>query len=247
MKTKTAPESAPGAALYTAAEFREAVLSLEPRIAVFDCDGTLWEPDSGYGFMAWTLEPGQSLVSPERRAWIDERYVGYGAGDVDEAAICGEMVQLYASLPEATLREAAQRYVREHIVPHIFQDMASLVTELRAAGTEIWAVSSTNNWVVEAGVWGDGNAVFGIPPDRVLAAAVAIEDNVATERLLAVPTGEAKREALLAAGVTHPDVVFGNSIHDAAMLEMARRAFPVNANPALTGLARERGWRIFRP
>jgi phosphoserine phosphatase len=42
-------------------------------------------------------------------------------------------------------------------------------------------------------------------------------------------------------------VVFGNSIHDLAMLELARRAFPVNPSPALIQAAAERGWGYFRP
>jgi len=42
--------------------------------------------------------------------------------------------------------------------------MQTLVADLRAAGTEIWAVSSTNDWVVEEGV-----RRFGIDPERVLA------------------------------------------------------------------------------
>jgi phosphoserine phosphatase len=42
-------------------------------------------------------------------------------------------------------------------------------------------------------------------------------------------------------------VVFGNSIHDAAMLEMAARAFPVNPSPALVEIASQRGWSVFYP
>jgi phosphoserine phosphatase len=48
-------------------------------------------------------------------------------------------------------------------------------------------------------------------------------------------------------GITAPDVVFGNSIHDLAMLEIARRAFPVNPSPALLEAAGKNGWGYFRP
>jgi phosphoserine phosphatase len=41
--------------------------------------------------------------------------------------------------------------------------------------------------------------------------------------------------------------VFGNSIHDLAMLEIARCAFPVNPTPALLQAAARRGWGYFRP
>jgi phosphoserine phosphatase len=41
--------------------------------------------------------------------------------------------------------------------------------------------------------------------------------------------------------------VFGNSIHDLAMLEMAVHAFPVNPSPALLEAAARHRWSYFRP
>jgi phosphoserine phosphatase len=230
---------------YTPEEFHAAVLATKPRTAVFDCDGTLWAPDAGMGFMLWSFEHG--MVSPERRAAIEERYRLYEAGEVDEAAICGEMVQLYAGLPEAAIEEAARAFIKARIEPGIFPAMARLVDALREAGTELWAVSSTCRWVIEAGVWGDGRSGFLIPRERILAVEVAVEGGMITDRLLAVPTDDAKAEALVKAGLPCPDAVFGNSIHDAAMLAIARHPFPVNANAGLLPIAAERGWRCFEP
>jgi len=62
-----------------------------------------------------------------------------------------------------------------------------------------------------------------------------------------VPTDEAKAAALKRVGLPAPDAVFGNSIHDLAMLEMARCAFSVNPSPALLEAAAKRGWGYFRP
>jgi phosphoserine phosphatase len=45
----------------------------------------------------------------------------------------------------------------------------------------------------------------------------------------------------------HPDAVFGNSVHDLAMLELARCPFPVNPSPALIEAAAKRGWGYFIP
>ena len=236
-------EQARSQAPYTPAEFHAAVLAARPHTAVFDCDGTLWSGDAGYGFLLWTLEQG--LVTAARRAWIEERYGLYEKGFVDEATICGEMVQLYAGLPESTVRAAAQTYIRTLIRPTIFSELLTLIDALRERGTELWAVSSTFNLVVEAAVWEDER--FCIPAARILAAEVAIEAGILTGHLLAVPTDEAKASALVAAGLGAPDVVFGNSIHDAAMLAIARHAFPVNPSAALTALAAERGWRCFAP
>ena len=72
-------------------------------------------------------------------------------------------------------------------------------------------------------------------------------DGVITSKLLDVPTDEGKAKSLVKAGVAAPDVVFGNSVHDAAMLEIARQAYPVNPTPALLQIAAKKGWPIFYP
>lgn len=220
--------------------FHQAVHALEPRVAVFDCDGTLWSGDAGSTFMHWTIDSG--LVSSEAAAWLNERYKGYHAGTVSELAICGEMVQVFAGISDRAMREAAQAFFAEVIEPNIFPEMKKLVDDLQANGVEIWAVSSTCDWVVEEGV-----RRFGIAPERVLAACVKVVDGVATETIVDVPTDEGKVASLARMGITAPDAVFGNSVHDAAMLAIARRAFPVNPTAALVERSRNEGWSVFYP
>lgn len=227
-------------AQWTAEELQRKVQELNPRVAVFDCDGTLWDGDAGLGFMIWSLEQG--LVSRSTSDWIDTRHRAYRAGTVSEAQICGEMVQIYAGLRETELRAAAARYVSEFVMPRVFKEIADLVAGLRAAGTEVWAVSSTNKWVIAEGV-----RAFEIPEARVLAAEVAVEAGTITSRLVDVPTDEGKAAALRRVGLDKPDAVFGNSIHDLAMLEMAAKAFPINPSPELLKAATRSGWGWFRP
>jgi phosphoserine phosphatase len=226
--------------MWSASQFQNRVLDLKPRVAVFDCDGTLWSGDSGYGFMVWSLEQG--LVSRSTSDWIDNRHRAYRAGTVSELQICGEMVQIYAGLREHELRAAAASYVEEFVRGRVFAEVADLVAALRAAGTELWAVSSTNKWVVAEGV-----RPFGIPEERVLAAEVKVADGLITSEIVDVPTDDGKATALRRAGLTRPDAVFGNSIHDLAMLEIAGKAFPVNPSPALLEAAVRKGWGYFRP
>jgi len=225
---------------WTAEEFRGLVLDCKPKVAVFDCDGTLWGADAGIGFMVWSIEQG--LVSRSTSDWIDNRHRAYRAGHVSELEICGEMVQIYAGLRDQELRAAAARYFEEFIREHIFEEMAELVATLRKSSVDVWAVSSTNRWVIA-----EAMRDFGIPEDRILAAEVRVADGLITTEIVDVPTDAAKAVALKRVGLPHPDAVFGNSIHDLAMLELARCPFPVNPSPALIEAAAKNGWGYFRP
>ena len=221
-------------------DFFARVHQLSPKIAVFDCDGTLWSGDAGSAFMRWSMDTG--LLSREATEWLNNRYEGYRRGEVSELAICGEMVQIYHGLRVPELRRAAATFFRDHVERNIFPEMLQLVTELQTAGVDIWAVSSTCDWVIEEGV-----KRFNIPANRVLAACVACEADIITERLIAVPTDELKVTALHNAGITAPDAVFGNSVHDAAMLAIARGPFPVNPSADLVRKAQSTGWPLYYP
>lgn len=230
------------AQILTTAEFHSAVRTIAPRIAVFDCDGTLWSGDAGSGFMRWSI--AQGLLSPDAVEWLNQRYKGYQAGQVSEVAICGEMVQVYRGITESDMRAAAATFFSTQIERNIFPEMLDLVHELQAADTEIWAVSSTCDWVIEEGV-----KRFNIPANRVLAAHVAIANSIVTDTILDVPTDQGKVDALARKGITAPDAVFGNSIHDSNMLAIANSggAFPVNPSPALVTRAAAESWPIYYP
>ncbi|MCL2660688.1 MAG: haloacid dehalogenase-like hydrolase [Acidobacteriaceae bacterium] len=221
-------------------QFHASVHALAPRVAVFDCDGTLWSGDSGSGFMRWTIEQG--LLSQQAIDWINGRYQGYCHGEVNEIAICGEMVQVYEGIREDELRRTAREYFSRCVEQNIFPEMRALVADLQAKGVDIWAVSSTNDWVVE-----EAMTRFGIAPDRVLAARVEIANGVATGTLRDVPSDEGKAAALARVGITTPDAVFGNSIHDAAMLAIARQAYAVNPTEALLAQCARERWPVYYP
>ena len=132
--------------------------------------------------------------------------------------------------------------MEEQVEPLIFSELRAVVKRLQERGTEIWVVSSTNNWLIEEGVRG-----FAIAPERVLATHVACEHGIITDRLLDVPTNEGKVTALRRVGVDAPDAVFGNSVHDLEMLAIARLAVPTNPTPALAERSAQEGWAVFQP
>lgn len=223
-----------------AARFVESVLALRPDIAVFDCDGTLWSGDSGRDFFYWEIERG--IVSPAVTEAMIERYRLYELGEVSEELMCGEMVTMHDGLPVDALHEAAEEFFAEVVAARVFPEMQELTHKLAAQGSELWAVSSTNHWVVEAGV-----SRFGIARDHVLAACVHAEEGRASNRLHRVPTGELKAVAIREVIGRPVDAVFGNSVHDHAMLEIAQYPFCINPNPDLEHAARTKNWPVYWP
>ncbi|MBZ5568742.1 MAG: haloacid dehalogenase-like hydrolase [Acidobacteriia bacterium] len=223
-----------------AEEFIASVLNLGPRLAVFDCDGTLWSGDAGERFFYWEMERG--LLPEDVARWAKARYDDYRAGRVSEEQMCGEMVTIHAGLACAMLERAAAEFFAARIVPRIFPEMAELTRRLADAGCELWAISSTNDWVVRAGA-----ARFCIPAARVIAACVENENGRCTDRLIRVPTDELKAAAIHELLPRLPDAVLGNSVHDLAMMELTKHAFAINPNPDLEKIARQRRWTVYRP
>lgn len=221
-------------------EFVQSVLRFEPQLAVFDCDGTLWSGDAGEGFFSWELDRG--VVSKEVAAWARPRYADYRAGKVDEDTMCGEMVTMHRGLRESAVLQAATEYFDGNFVKNIFSEMRELIDQLQQAGCDVWAVSSTNEWVIRMAM-----KHFGIPDSKVLAAAVRIDNGVITDELIRVPSGNGKPRAIRAVIQKTPDAAFGNSRWDAEMLQLAKNGFAVNPNPDLEKRAAAKGWAIYWP
>ncbi len=229
-------------------EFIESVLTLKPRVATFDCDGTLWSGDAGEGFFSWELNQG--LVSDDIMQWARQRYADYKAGKVAEDVMCGEMVTMHRGLREEVVQQACDSYFAQAIAPNIFPEMRELVQRLRASGCDVWTVSSSNQWIIRSGM-----RSFGIPQNRILAAEVAVENGTIgrriSDRLIRVPSGPGKSEAIrsvLKSSSDHrPDCAFGNAIWDREMLAMSKHPFAINPNPDLKRIALANGWTVYQP
>jgi phosphoserine phosphatase len=152
------------------------------------------------------------------------------------------MVTINSGIPERDLQAAAVEFFSSVVEERIFPEMLQLTHALGAGGCELWAVSSTNVWVVREGV-----KRFGIAPENVLGACVHIEDALITDRIHRVPSGPGKATALNEVVGKKVSACFGNSVHDLAMLEISDKAFAVNPNPDLEKIAQSKGWKIYWP
>jgi phosphoserine phosphatase len=221
-------------------EFVSSVLKLSPRVATFDCDGTLWSGDAGEGFFSWELEKG--LVSQEIVRWARPRYADYRAGNIPEDVMCGEMVTLHRGLREDVVQNAADEYFTLGVAKNIFPDMRELVRRLRHDGCDVWVVSSSNQWIIRSGM-----RYFDIPQNRILAAEVAVENGTITDRLIRVPSGPGKVEAIRSVLQVPPDCAFGNAIWDREMLALSKHPFAINPNSNLREIALANHWTVYQP
>jgi phosphoserine phosphatase len=218
----------------------DSVLGLNTRLAVFDCDGTLWSGDAGEGFFDWELKRG--VVSDEVVRWARARYTDYREGKVSEDEMCGDMVTLHRGLKETDVLNLARQFFEKNFAGRIFPEMRELIERLQTSGCDVWAVSSTNQWVIS-----EAMAHVGIRPEKVLAASAEVNDGIISSKLIRVPSGAGKPKAILEVIGEVPDAAFGNSRWDADMLTLARYPVAVNPNPDLEKLAREKAWTIYWP
>ena len=224
----------------TTTDFLDSVLRLKPRVAAFDCDGTLWSGDAGETFFDWEIQQG--VVSDAVARAMRARYAEYKAGKVGEADMCGEMVTMHEGLKESVLMQAATEFFEHSFPGQIFPEMRDLVHRLKEAGCDIWAVSSSNEWVIRAAM-----KHFDIPEDHILATKAELDGEIITRRLVRVPTGPGKPKALREVAKKNIDAAFGNSRWDTEMLAMVKHPFAVNPNPDLEVVARQRGWMVYFP
>jgi len=145
-------------------------------------------------------------------------------------------------LKEVDVLALAREFFAQNFVSRIFPEIKDLILRLRETGCDVWAVSSTNEWVIR-----EAMRYIGIDERKILAAAVVVENGVITDRLTRVPSGPGKPKAILEEVGEVPDVAFGNSRWDVEMLTLARLPVAVNPNPDLEQLARERTWTVYWP
>jgi len=232
--------ASPETTFQTSTQFVDSVLRLAPRVSAFDCDGTLWSGDAGETFFDWEIKRG--VVSSEVGLAMRARYAEYKAGKVSEDEMCGEMVTMHKGLSDGAMMETATEFMTSSFPGFIFPEMKELVHRLQKQGCEIWAVSSSNEWVIRAGM-----TQFGIPDGRILAAKVELDNGIVTDRLVRIPSGPGKPKVLREVAGKEIDAAFGNSKWDLDMLAIAKHAFAVNPNPDLELAARQRGWPIHFP
>jgi HAD superfamily phosphoserine phosphatase-like hydrolase len=208
-----------------------------PGLACFDADGTLWAGDVGEAFLQRLIAEG---VLPD--VWGEyERIVAE-----DPGAAYAFAVRVMAGLREEDVYARARGFFAEY-ERNVFPAMRALVEGLQARGHDIWLVSGSNRWLIEASA-----ERLGLSPKNVIAQEVAVEGGVLTDRdRLPTIFGPGKVVAIDARIGRRPAFAAGNSWSDAEMLDCAT-ALRLLVNPTrltrserdLSSYGQERGWVV---
>jgi HAD superfamily phosphoserine phosphatase-like hydrolase len=211
------------------------------RVACLDADGTLWAEDVGEAFLRWLAE-GRMLPPVDKSRGSDEVWAEYEARvHADRAAGYAWAVLNMAGLAEADV----VRLCRQHAAawPNYRPEMRALIRGMREAGAEVWIVSASNRWVVEAVA-----PRIGVDPACTIAMATEVEDGRLTDRLVPPPIcGAGKVEAILDRIGCAPGLAAGDGMGDFEMMQTAAFRFAVGRHDRSTELvrkSREIGWPV---
>lgn len=225
-----------GEALLRSLERRAAQAGQAP-VAVLDADGTIWEDDLG--------EDALRALAAEGRlaAWAGEQpYATYEAAverDRDVGYALG--AAMLEGWEEGALRAWCQGFYQAHYAQKVFAAQKALVDRLQAAGWQVWVVSASPFWMVEAGA-----RALGVPEGQILGIRVQVEQGRLTKNLHEpITSGEGKVAAIAQVIGRRPDLAVGNSMGDAPMmLHSQGQAIAINPSAELEALAARQGWHI---
>jgi phosphoserine phosphatase len=184
------------------------------KVATFDADGTLWRGDIGEAFFQHQIERRTIPRAPKRNPWntyLKESTEG------DSAKAYGWLAQWNAGVAEAELNRWCEQFFNEYWTKNVFDPMRELTHTLLNAGFEVWVISGSIRWIVQAGVKG-----FGIQEDRVLGSSVEVENGVLTDRIEGLVPYRASKAKLIETIIgKKPLFAAGNTFWDKEMLATA--------------------------
>lgn len=230
----------PGSALGRVRAAVDELCARRSGLVTFDADGVLWRGDSGNSFLLWQLENHRLRPEGERearRGW--EAYTRGRLGELELAVLCATCLR---GLQEAELQADAQAFFEREFRTAIIPEVREWACRLERAGLEVWIVSGSHRWLIEAGA-----RAVGVRQDRILPVATVVRDGVLTpEVLLPVTYGEGKAEAIRHHLGRVPDLAAGNTLADFYMMELASLPVAVEPDAGLEELAQQRNWPVVR-
>jgi phosphoserine phosphatase len=210
-------------------------------LIVSDLEGTLTGGETWRGMLAYLRAHGRNW---EVWRFLLPRSIGQLAARAGLIDLTNYRTRFIADMPQLAAGSARSQWatMAEWIVEHVLwpKRYVRLLAELSAAhkaGARVVICSGTYQPVLDAFNGRLGFEGLGSPLEW--------NSERATGRLAGpVNQGPAKAERLRAAGLTGIDHAYGDTAGDIPMLSLSRQATVIDHDPALTCVARTRGWHV---
>ncbi|MBO9668395.1 MAG: haloacid dehalogenase-like hydrolase [Bdellovibrio sp.] len=179
-------------------------------VAAFDADGTLWDIDLGENFFHYQIDNKLVALPPE--PW--EHYQAMKADNPQKAYLWLAQICKGKSLDE--VQAWAKQAVAQSAPIPVFTEQKKLIDLFLSRGIEIYIITASVKWAVEAGA-----SLMGLKHDNVIGIETAINNGIITDLQKGLITyRQGKVEALLKrTGGRLPFFASGNTMGDYQLLQ----------------------------
>lgn len=193
----------------------------ERKVAVFDCDGTLFgqaphylADEALYSYAKTHYEGKKDKVSKEKMKIIDQLLHGNNTG----MNYVKERIAFLSGMTTEEVQRMGEDCFHEKYQGKFYPQMRTLLADLQEYGFEIWVVSASPELLYQQFV----HEALGIPVDRILGVRSVVRNDTVTSQLVyPVPQDEGKAEVIQTFIKAKPLFAGGNSRGDMEMMNQS--------------------------
>lgn len=190
----------------------------ERKVAVFDCDGTLFgqvphylADEALYHFAKVNYEGKKDAVSKQKMQIIDQLLNGNNVG----LQYVSTRINFLSGMTPSEVSEIGKHLFHAKYQQKMYPQMRELLANLKEYGFEIWVLTASPELLYQQFV----HEELGIPVDRILGVKSVIRNDTVTNTLvLPVPQDDGKADAIQTFIKARPLFVAGNSRGDMEMM-----------------------------
>jgi HAD superfamily phosphoserine phosphatase-like hydrolase len=205
----------------------------EPRLALFDADGTLWENDIADDCTIWMIGTGRIQTGAR---WPEYKKI-YAE---DAPAGCRYLLSFYEGMSQADLTRHVNAYWDEFMKLDYIPEPVLVLQDLAAKGFKNWVVTgSPTDFLFPL--------LKRLPVDKIVGMDFEVDANgILTGRHDGIScAGPGKAEKVLSLWDGPIQFAAGNAVLDEAMMRLARDVvWAVHPHPDLEKVAIHEGWEI---
>ena len=192
----------------------------ERKVAVFDCDGTLFgqaqyylADEALYMYAKEHYEGKNDKMSKEKMAIIDDML--HGPDNVGIAYV-QKRIKFLAGLTPDDISKMGNDCYHQKFSRKMYPEMKEFLANLEEYGIEIWVLTASPEFLYQRFV----HEQLGIPVDRIIGVKSTVRDGITTDEIVTpVPQDWGKSETIHTFIKARPIIVGGNSRGDMEMMD----------------------------